>query len=525
MYLSKYFKSCKNTILANISFVYVIIFILILIVTFLLSSRMILAGDFFYLFDQARDYLLTKEIIDNKNITLIGTHSGLGGFFHGPLWLYMLIPIFMLGDGNPISFAYFYIFLQLLTVSVAFFVGYKLYDIKAGLIISALTAFTPVTWFTTPNFIGVNLVPLVFLLMFYFLVRYIRGNLYSYIPAIFFAGLSLQFETALPLMIIPIAIGTFFINKKAIKNLKLILLSGLSLVISLSTFILFDLKHNFLMTSSVINSFSQEKGKDYLSFSERIPSHFQSLINTYRTILIDQNSLLLGLFLIIFASAIILILKNKSKYKKEFIYLLIFPLVTFCLFIFYSYPIWPEYVFGLIIPIILAFYIAIITIWSYPLGKAVVIFYFVVSFFIAFSYIQNQYFKEYLQNSTSGSYLNQKMVVEWIYDDAKSGKFGYFVYTPETYTHGMNYLIDWENKNHDGVVLENHKEKITYLILYPKLANDHGAHDFWKKYVIKTDSRVLERKTFPGGIIVEKLQIDPNEPPVDPNYHQGLIFR
>src|ERR1035437_2616278 len=109
---------------------YNLFLLLILLLSFLLGSRMILAGDFYYLFDQARDYLLVKNIVDTHSLALIGTHSGLGGFFHGPLWLYMLAPIYILGHGNPFSFTYFYIGLQLATVLVGYLVGSKLYGNK-----------------------------------------------------------------------------------------------------------------------------------------------------------------------------------------------------------------------------------------------------------------------------------------------------------------------------------------------------------------------------------------------------------
>src|SRR5664279_1344619 len=100
---------------------------IILSLAFLLGARMILAGDFFYLFDQARDYLLTQSIVDTHQLALIGTHSGLGGFFHGPLWLYMLAPSYILGKGNPFAFTYFYIGLELATVFAAYVIGSKLY--------------------------------------------------------------------------------------------------------------------------------------------------------------------------------------------------------------------------------------------------------------------------------------------------------------------------------------------------------------------------------------------------------------
>jgi hypothetical protein len=223
----------------------------ILFLALLLGGRMIFSGDFYFLADQARDFLLTQDIVDHRNLTLIGTHSGLGGFFHGPLWLYMLIPFYLIGGGNPLTFTYAYILVALSTIIVGYFVGSKLYGPKLGLILALLLAVTPSIWSYIPNTIGVNMVPLVFLLMFYFLIKYIRGDSNAYIFAVFFAGLSLQFETALPLIILPVTFASFFMNKKALKKPKVILLSIISFLLSIATFILFEVRHDFLMTRSL----------------------------------------------------------------------------------------------------------------------------------------------------------------------------------------------------------------------------------------------------------------------------------
>jgi len=61
--------------------------------------------------------------------------------------------------------------------------------------------------------------------------------------------------------------------------------------------------------------------------------------------------------------------------------------------------------------------------------------------------------------------------------------------------------------------------------MYPPLAGDDGAHSFWKKHVIRTNGKVLNRKVFTGNIIVEKIEPQLHEADVDQNYHQNLIFR
>ncbi len=504
-----------------------ILLLLIVFISFLLGSRMILSGDFYYLFDQARDYLLAKDILEVNRFVLIGTHSGLGGFFHGPLWLYMITPVYIIGQGDPMSFAYFYIFLQIVTVIASFTCGKKLYGTRGGLIISLLIALSPGIWSHVPNTIGVNMLPLVFLGLFYFLIKFIRGDQNAFIFAAFFAGLSLQFEAALPLVLIPAMAIIFTTNKIAIKNVRVILLSVFSYIVSIATFILFDLRHQFLMSKSIFGALSggrREKG--YLDWNSRIYEHFDSLLGVYKSILFKDDFV----FSILLASILIFgaynIYKNKkNKYRKEFLFLFLFPVIIFGLFIFYPYKIWPEYVLGLTVPVAVIFYLSLTTIWKSTFGKIMTGLFFAIVTFYLFNNLSILYFQEYPESKSAGSYKNQKDVVDWIYKDRRNGELGYFVYTPETYTHGMDYLISQMGKKYPKIKAKNTKQEITYLILYPHLADDQKAHDFWKKNVVRTNGKVIYSKVFRGNIKVEKLLIENKEPSADPNYYQGLIFR
>lgn len=506
-----------------------VLLFLILLLAFLLGARMILSGDFFYLFDQARDLLLVKSVAENHTLMLIGNQSGLGGFFHGPLWIYAIAPIYILAKGNPFSLAFFYVGLELFTVFIAFIVGSKLYGSKGGLLIALLIAMSPAIWGTVPNTVGADMEPLVYLGIFYFLIKFLRGNKNYFIPAAFLTGLALQFETASSLVLFPTVIVMFFFGKKAIKEWRVIILSIISFVLSLTTFILFDFRHQFLMTKAILNSFSgSEKGKGYLYLPERALDHLRGLSGVYKEVLFNQSYLMVLLLVIIFVFAAILIFKNKKyQFRKEFLLLLSFPILPFVFFMFYPYAVWPEYVFGLMVPVVLAFFLAISEVWKNVFGKALVLLFFIITFLNVFVFLQNQYFARALQIDSAGSYVNQKAVVEWIYRDVKVGRFGYFVYTPEIFTHGMDYLFYWYGKKNPTIIFENKKDVATYLILYPHMANDNGAYDFWKKNILKTRGKVVLTKVFTGGITVQKLSIDANaaEPPVDPNYYQGLIFR
>src|SRR5579871_3326627 len=87
--------NCPVVILLKRLLVPVLLCVL-LVFGFLLRSKMILNGDFYYLLDQSRDMLLTQSIVIGHKLTLIGARTGLGGLFHGALWIYMIVPFFIL---------------------------------------------------------------------------------------------------------------------------------------------------------------------------------------------------------------------------------------------------------------------------------------------------------------------------------------------------------------------------------------------------------------------------------------------
>jgi 4-amino-4-deoxy-L-arabinose transferase-like glycosyltransferase len=488
---------------------------------------MILDGDFFYLADQARDYLLTKDIIYNNHLTLIGTHSGLGGFFHGPLWLYMLVPVYLIGGGNPLIFAYFYILIALATVVTGFILGKKLYNTWIGILIAFILSISSSIWPYVPNTIGINPVPFVYLLIFYFLIKFIRGNNLSLVFATFFVGLTLQFETAAALVLLPVFVLSVLIFRlDVLKQIKIILLSIAAFVLSVSSFILFDLKHQFLMTKSLLGiSSGLGKSNGYMEFPERLYAHLNSLKGVLTSVNFSNSLPVLIIVLLIMAFGIWSVWNKKKNNKteiKEYGVLIFIPLVMFVFFLKYPYPIYHDYVLGLTIPMAFMVGLSVKNIWRYQLGKVLVITFIGVNSILAIQYLIPQY-TAYSPNQTGGAYKNQVEIVDWIFEDSKGKEFGYFVYDPTTYTYGMNYLMEWKGEK-TGYVPKSQKLPTTYLIMGKPLDNDNGAHAFWKKNVIKTTGRVVTRKEFKGGVVVEKLSVGKEEPE-DPNYHQNLIFR
>ncbi len=528
----------------------VLLLFCILSLAFFLGSRMIISGDFLYLYDQVREMILVRDIVVLKKLTLIGTHSGVGGLFHGPLWLYSLIPFFILGGGNPLVFSYAYILLSLVIVFSGFVIVTKLYNKELGLLAAFFLAISPRIWGYVLFTHGVNVAPLVYIALFYFFIKYIRGNKSAFIGIAFFTGLTLQFETASAILLITFIPFFYlftqilllwkkkdtqknsslklFLQKEIQKQSKVIILSIIAFLTSIANFILFDLRHDFLTVRSFfafLVNHKQEKG--YLTFPERFYDHLNSLKEVYVSFIHTQNSVLEIFLVCIVGFAIYRLFKKKISFDllKEWIFCGLFPVCIFVLFLVYPYTIYPEYVLGLTISVIFFVMLTVMIVWPTKIGKMLILVFVALNLLYALNSIQHQYREPFPKNGTSGSYQNQKAVADWVFKDSLKKPFGYFVYTPETFTYGMDYLFWWLGTKKYGYVPKSEKISQTYLILYPGLIGDKEAHSFWKKNTIKTVAKIQHQTVFLGNITVEKFSALPHEEPVDPNYYQNLIFR
>lgn len=515
--------------------------LLLIALSFLLSARFLFYSDHMFLYDQAREIILTKEMVVNQKPALIGTHSGVGGFFHGPLWLYFLVPFFIFGNGDPYALSFAYILLPIAMVVFGFLVGLKLYDKLFGLLLAFLFAISPRLYSHVPFTHGVFIVPLFYLGLFYFLARYFRGEKYAFVFAVFFVGLTLQFETASSLILIALlpfmyVIGLliqkkgkhFSFQKIIISQWKVILLSIVSFGISIATFILFDVRHKFLMASSLLSYFqSGEKQKEYIELPGRIWIHLMSFGDFFASNFLHFSTLRLLLIpLLVGAGVYLLLTKKKSKKLLiEYALFLLLPFAMFCIYLLYPYPVYSDYILGLSVPSVLFVTLALYSLKDTLIGKMSLII--VIGLLVAFSVntVAMHYMNPYVPNGTAGSYRSQKEAVDWVFADAQGKPFGYFVYSPDTFTYGMDYLFWWIGTKQYGVNPESKKLQPTYLILYPANLGDTHASVFWKEHVLHTKGKVIAKKTFESGISVEKIIPAADEPPVAETYHQNLIFR
>lgn len=509
----------------------------ILAFAFLLRSHVYLKGDFLYLIDQARDLLLVKEIAVNHDMPLIGARSGLGGIFHGPLWLFMLVPTFILSGGDPyFTLVPVILFISLLTVLIGILVGWKLYGMKYGLLCGLFLSISQTSLASVANFSNAHVMPLIFLLFLFSIILYMRGKEQFFILSIFLIGIGIHFEVAFAVFLFPITLLAMAFRRN-IPKLKTLIVSLLVLGVSLANYILFELKNGFLMSKAATKLISgnSEVIKGYEKYADvtfRIGDRIRSFIDSFYAPLFTQSSLGGILIFTILIGAIVLLgisyqKKKLANYHKEYIFILLIPLVIFSLFIIYPHPIWSHYILPLYISSVLAFVLALkIFITSLAKGSLLSVLTISVIVLPALTWVGTTYFSgSKVMVPNSGMYKDQEKVAEWIFNDAGEEKFGYLVYTPRVLTYQMDYLMWWKGSQRQNTNYINNKFALTYLILTPPDEGDDKAHTFWKENVIYTKGKVIKRQKFPNGMVVEKTLISEEEPEVDPNYLRGIIFR
>ncbi len=426
-----------------------------------LAAWYILHGDLLFHTDIARDFLLIEDIAYNKHLTLIGPRSGgISGVFHGPLWLYLNLPAFLLGKGNPVYVGWFWFFLYLIFLIIVYKVAVRLFDKITAflciLLVSLITA-SSVKNFINP-FGAVILSPL----YLYFFWEYLKKLEYKNLLISFFIlGLIIQFQMAYggPILLLTLPLLIYFLYKKK----KLFHLTALLiLLIPLSTYILFDLKHDFLQVRSVIQSITAVKrpGDQILSvfISERIKGIFINglKLQPINNLLSDIPVTLI--FITIFLKAYKEIkLKNRNLYFLFFYYYIGFWILSF-LFrgVIWGYYYWPF------LPLIIIIFASAHKFINKKLFYLVLIYVLVLNYFQQTIDLKNS---QKTIGKDGGAWQFNFQLSQKIFWEADVD-FGYFIYTPDLFGYSTRYAL-----NYTQTLFQNkkaypfQKRKITYAII------------------------------------------------------------
>ncbi len=469
-----------------------------------LCAWSVLHHDIYYYTDIGRDFLIFAEIAAKK-IVLIGPRADAQGLFHGIAWHYLNMPAYFLGKGNPVVVGWFWILLAAGLIAEAYFIVKKLFDNKSGLIAAIL-----ISTYIVPDMQGLfhgKGAWFVILPLFYFFVRYAQTKKSRYLIAHLIAlGFLVQFEigVGIPFVVVSILGITFLIFKN--KKFYHFLSFGVLFLFAL-TFLLFDLRHNFLQIRSFIAYAHGARNGLPIPFlnslSDRI-SHITYLgINLFKFPEENWNYLVFGIFLYSFYRLV----KKPDKYKSVYLTFLYFYL-GFYLFSLYHGGLLIEFWW---MPVSLLPIIMFSTLHRY---FPKILYFVVVAAIVGVGTAQNiSYIKKITNNfgKVTTSWLFQLNVAKTVFNDAPP-EFGFFIYAPDVYGYQEKYAMFYAQRLYPKKADIFVKKKTTYVIVEPPPAQIQGlSPDWWiqsRLNLTKQPDKVIK---LGQGFKIEKFTLTDNE--------------
>ncbi len=498
---------------------FIFLFFLLVILNLIFSSWYLLNNDVNFSADIARDFLLLKEV-DEKKFILIGPRSSAGGLYHGPLWTYVNYPAYVIGNGNPLIVGWYWIFLIIIFLVSCYFIAKKLFNRLTAYLFVLMTSlyliyhakglFNPHgAMFLLPSF-------------FYFFIQYIKTLKLRYlIFYLLIAGAMIQFQIAVggPIMILALVAGAAV----ALKQNKKKHLIALSLVfLPFTTFILFEIKHNFVLLHSVIRHLGGDPSHGYLFFLTDRMRIMLTGVEFLRSGGIPNANLYVTLI-----TAILLGLQIKAN-KNRLIYIafLYFYIGFFFVSLINKYSLLYFYVYPLF-PFVFLIFSSMVTVAS-RYKKIFIILFFAI-YTINLSGVIN-----YIKTSTNVIGKEQD-TWKFLYNGAKTiyespdNKFGYFTFSPDILGYGLKYAMAYAGTEYkDKTFYPREKKPITYIIIEPAPSgNPFLRHEWWVQNKLHIVSKPVSTINLANGYMIEKYLLTEEEikTPLEFDADVGLFYR
>jgi 4-amino-4-deoxy-L-arabinose transferase-like glycosyltransferase len=219
---------------------------IVLIIFILLISGFLrfykLADNFVFGVDEEYQAYLAQTIIKDFHPIWIGVVNASVEFYLGPFWTYLTSGLLYFSKGNPLITGYFASFLGVITTLTVYLVGKKVFNSKVGFLASLLYACSPLIVFFDQKYWNVSPIPFLSLMMFFAVYSSSKNQKWW---IVFSIAYGLVFHAHLSLAPLGL-IGIYLFIKRFKKHKpKVILLSVLTFILTISPLLVFDYYHNF----------------------------------------------------------------------------------------------------------------------------------------------------------------------------------------------------------------------------------------------------------------------------------------
>lgn len=442
--------------------------------------------DFYYDTDIARDMLLLEDMVKEQKISLIGGRTSVSGVFHGPLYYWLMLPFFIFANGNPVVLSWVWFVIYLLFISAFYYVGKKVLDDKTALISTTLLASATMAYadgFTHSVLANFLIIPLM-----YSAYRYVLSNKVLWLlGAVLGAGLLIQFQMAFGVPVL-ILVGGYTIYHIIRQRNFSHLLAGLLLLMPISTFIAFDVRHDFIQFKSVVSTLTGEGGSDF-SLNGYWPDRWTSFIDTFRFWSIPLKELQNFAQVSTIILLAFLAYHNFKAGSKSNTFITLATLIIFGFWIVtspFKGNVWPHYYRTLLPVVILCVTYAVIK--HVPKRFFLPILVLIIgsnTFFAVKSGI------DYLKSTPSADEIHWKFyrqMAQDVLDNSGDEPFGYYVYSPDQFGYQAKYAMRYFAKANNANAKPYTKQPLTYLILAGYWDdNKFLSKEYWKNSQVRIE--------------------------------------
>lgn len=365
---------------------------------------------FLYNHDHDLQAWIVKDILVNKHLRLIGQETSTSGVFIGPFYYYLLIPFYLIFRMDPIGTAVFSSLLGLFGIFSFYFVFSKTYGKKAGLIAATLYA---VSYYTVRNDREViPTMPVIFWTAWFFYAIHLflsKKQKLGFLITGVLAGLIWHINFALILLLPLIPLSIYF-SKTKIK-LKSLILGLIAFFLLASPFFVFEVRHGFTQTKSVVASLSTNQ-KDIVSGApklERVIRLVAKNITNFTWGEISGLSHFLAPILI--SLAFIYLVKKRIIDKRIGIIFTVWVLAFVLFFSAYSKIVSEYYLNGILFPFI---FVIVVFLASFLARKKAAY----ISLFILFLFGALNVYRFFTEPINRSGYVDRKAVIAEIRQDA-----------------------------------------------------------------------------------------------------------
>lgn len=497
------------------------IFILaaLLFIGIVLRAQELISHNFLFLLDQGRDMMAVKSILYDHHLTLIGPSTSLRGVFQGPLWYYLLAFSTAIFGGNPWGGIVLMFAISIAVLVVVYFWMKKLFGETAALTTTFLFAVSPeaiaaATFAWNPHPMWLLIVIYVFL--FYSTIHKSRKFNIMLWPTI---GLMFHFQTALGFFILLSSIIYILVFERKLIFSKHFLIGLFLLFCTFIPQIVFEARHDFLMSRSIINLFRGSDqglfvGGEKVGYIKTVSEHTFAFYNNFKSAFINDGiaKYIPDFFIFLIISGVFLVVKKSSIFTKtESAFILFISQllsIIFLLSFVYPFPMRSWFLTGF-----QSFYLIFIGVilgklFRFRVVKIAVILIFLTMVFYSVKKIDSLYFHP--PNDGGFAKIKGKLsAIDYLYKDAEGKNFGLLVFTPSVLTDPYDYLLWWYGNKLYRYMPHQDKRDTFYLLIEPD-SSKPWSYIGWLETVIKTGA-IQETKELPSGIIIQKRYLTSGE--------------